>query len=70
MAFVKILQFNIKLQKKLTTRLEQLEDYYAIERSSFILREILKVSKELLKLRTEEQQLSSLINNFSKVKKI
>ena len=41
MAFVKILQFNIKLQKKLTTRLEQLEDYYAIERSSFILREIL-----------------------------
>lgn len=70
MAFVKILELNSKMQKRLEKKLKELENYYAIERSSFILKEILKISKEILRLKREEQELGILFNNFAKVKKI
>lgn len=70
MAFVKILELNSKMQKRLEKKLNELENYYAIERSSFILKEILKISKELLRLKQEEQELGMLFSNFAKVKKI
>lgn len=70
MAFIKILELNNKMQKRLEKKLNELENYYAIERSSFILKEILKISKEILRLKREEQELGILFNNFAKVKKI
>lgn len=70
MAFIKILELNEKMQKKLEKKLNELENYYAIERSTFLLKEILKISKELLILKQEEQELNILFNNFAKVKKI
>ena len=70
MAFVKILELNSKMQKRLEKKLNELENYYAIEKSSFILKEILKISKELLRLKQEEQKLGMLFSNFAKVKKI
>ena len=70
MAFVKILELNKKMQKKLENKLKELENYYAIERSTFLLKEILKISKELLRLKQEEQELGVLLNKFTKVKKI
>lgn len=70
MAFVKILELNKKMQKKLENKIKELENYYAIERSTFLLKEILKISKELLRLKQEEQELGVLLNKFTKVKKI
>lgn len=70
MAFIKILELNIKMQRKLENRIEYLENYYAAGRSSFVLKEILEISKELLKLKIEEQEINILFNKFAKVKKI
>ena len=70
MAFIKILELNKKTQNRLENKLKELENYYAIERSTFLLKEILKISKELLRLKQEEQELGVLLNKFTKVKKI
>lgn len=70
MAFIKLLELNSKMQKRLENKLNELENYYAMIRSSFVLKQILEISKELLRLKQEEQELNILFNNFAKVKKI
>jgi len=58
------------MQRQLENKLNNLENYYANVRSSFLLKEILEVSKQLIRLKKEEQEINILFNNFAKVKKI
>jgi len=69
-AFIKLLELNKIMQRQLENKLNNLENYYANVRSSFLLKEILEVSKQLIRLKKEEQEINILFNNFAKVKKI
>ena len=53
-------------QEHLLNGFEELED----NKKELLLKQILNISKEILRLKQEEQELNILFNNFAKVKKI